>query len=484
MTPYRNFFAILLSVCLVNTSLAQDFEKWKVSDGDFIKATATFKIFKGFDGIALTDPAFKTTKGKKDTVNQPRYFEKTLPFYSGAPFQKFGDDLIWCNFLGDHANVGTVHIPQAISMYTPQADWSVMNTGGDWWYPQINQLTREATTAMGTPFYFRKFEVTNLEYRTFLVWVRSNDPAKEYNYTFHNKKSEAIARGSIETIDVYPDTAVWTKDFIYSFNKPMDEHYFSHPAYDDYPVVGINWFQAMAYLDWLTMQHQKALDATDANLTIEYTLPNDMEWAIASLTGTSKGKRVYHQTELGRLHHINWLSDLKLSNSGEGQATNKLDFIVEGPRRKWIADGNFFTGKANLDALNGKARKLFYNYDFSLDEMGISWMGGNLSEWMLNSYSEYQPGFLTFIQSLGKSNNEADGMASAIYMHYDNKNNRDGMLVRGANWYDERYANKHARKNTAGMGVKTFIDPAEQHCTVGFRYVIHVYPKQMADKTK
>ena len=43
-----------------------------------------------------------------------------------------------------------------------------------------------------------------------------------------------------ETINVYPDTLVWIHDFTYSFNEPMHDKYFWHPAYDDYPVVGVN----------------------------------------------------------------------------------------------------------------------------------------------------------------------------------------------------------------------------------------------------
>jgi hypothetical protein len=51
------------------------------------------------------------------------------------------------------------------------------------------------------------------------------------------------------------------------------------------------------------------------------------------------------------------------------------------------------------------------------------------------------------------------------------------MLVRGANWYDERYAYKLG-KNVAGTNAKVFLDPNKSHCTLGFRYVIYIYPKE------
>ena len=55
-----------------------------------------------------------------------------------------------------------------------------------------------------------------------------------------------------DVINVYPDTLVWVHDFTYSFNEPMTKMYFSHPAYDDYPVVGVTWKQARAFSIWRT----------------------------------------------------------------------------------------------------------------------------------------------------------------------------------------------------------------------------------------
>ena len=50
-----------------------------------------------------------------------------------------------------------------------------------------------------------------------------------------------------EVVEVYPDTAVWIKDFNYSYNEPMHNDYFWHSAFDDYPVVGVTWKQARAF---------------------------------------------------------------------------------------------------------------------------------------------------------------------------------------------------------------------------------------------
>jgi formylglycine-generating enzyme required for sulfatase activity len=38
------------------------------------------------------------------------------------------------------------------------------------------------------------------------------------------------------------------KDFAYSYNEPMHNDYFWHKAYGDYPVVGVKWTQAKAFV--------------------------------------------------------------------------------------------------------------------------------------------------------------------------------------------------------------------------------------------
>jgi formylglycine-generating enzyme required for sulfatase activity len=51
-----------------------------------------------------------------------------------------------------------------------------------------------------------------------------------------------------ESIAVYPDTTVWVKDFNYAYNEPLFDRYFWHRAYKDYPVVGVTWDQARAFV--------------------------------------------------------------------------------------------------------------------------------------------------------------------------------------------------------------------------------------------
>lgn len=93
-----------------------------------------------------------------------------------------------------------------------------------------NATPRRATV---TSFYMDECEVSNANYREWLYWL---------NLVF--KENQAVYR------DALPDTLVWRRPLAY--NEPYVENYLRHPAYADYPVVGVNWIQANKYCAWRT----------------------------------------------------------------------------------------------------------------------------------------------------------------------------------------------------------------------------------------
>jgi len=100
-------------------------------------------------------------------------------------------------------------------------------------YPNIKKQTVNS-------FYLSSTEVTNREWWEFLEAMEDKVGSYEANELY------------------FPDTKVWTKDFRRSFNKPMDDSYFRHTSFEDYPVLGVSWVQAQAYCKWYTQKLKSA----------------------------------------------------------------------------------------------------------------------------------------------------------------------------------------------------------------------------------
>ncbi len=170
----------------------------------------------------------------------------------------------------------------------PKLNWK---TKIDW--NSQDQDIRDALDQMYLPEnerFFRHKEIDSRKLIYSYYWVDLHGAAMDdLHQRTHPGTAQHHNRASYvhnETINVYPDTLVWIKDFTYSFNDPMTEKYFSHPAYDHYPVVGVNWNQARAFCVWRTellnnaMMHQKG-----GTMLSEFRLPTEAQWEWAARGG-------------------------------------------------------------------------------------------------------------------------------------------------------------------------------------------------------
>lgn len=185
------------------------------------------------------------------------------------------------------------------------------------------------------------------------------DPG-EYDGTMIDPEGSEQAienRGSFilkDVVNIYPDTLCWIRDFTYSYNEPLANMYFWHPAYDDYPVVGINWKQANAFCIWRTQLLNTYLASQGDYRVQDYRLPLESEWEYAA-----RGPHRNSMYPWGGLYTRNrdgcYLANFK-------------------PLR-----GNYTPDGAVTTQVVG-----FYEPN----EFGLYDMAGNVAEWTANTYDE------------------------------------------------------------------------------------------------
>ena len=86
-------------------------------------------------------------------------------------------------------------------------------------------------------FYMDETEVTNGMYLEYLNWLKHVFPQD-------NPKYKALYEGAL------PDTLVWRNQLGYL--EDLTSTYLRHPAFAEYPVVGVNWLQAVQFAEWRT----------------------------------------------------------------------------------------------------------------------------------------------------------------------------------------------------------------------------------------
>lgn len=98
-------------------------------------------------------------------------------------------------------------------------------------------------------FYISKTEVTNKEYKLFLADLKAQNRLEEYALCL-------------------PDTSKWSIKSVGMEN--YKDYYFSHPAYQNFPVVCVNFEAAQKYCEWYTIQMNKKFEGKK---TLIFRLP-------------------------------------------------------------------------------------------------------------------------------------------------------------------------------------------------------------------
>lgn len=330
------------------------------------------------------DITFSQTAQSRQVTIAPFYMDDTE--ISNSEYRQFvfwvRDSILIYNFLGDDnyfidAGNGERFI-----------DWKKVRSNSPWKTKDENSKERLSSMFyQGEDRIFGKNEldVRLLKYHFEWYDLRSATAAKNDK---SKSRSDFIKR---DTMLIYPDTTVWLNDFSYAQNEPMVEGYFSHPSYDEYPVVGVTWRQAQAFNTWRTRLFNNAAASNKQATRLPYQLPTEAEWEYAA-----RGGKVGTQYPWGGPSARNARGCL-MANFKPG-------------RGNYIDDGAAYTAPV---------------YSYWPNDFGLYNMAGNVAEWTQSSYNESA---YNFVHDMNPTYN------------YDAKSSDHEALkrkvVRGGSWKD------------------------------------------------
>jgi formylglycine-generating enzyme len=228
-----------------------------------------------------------------------------------------------------------------------------------------------------------------------------------------------------KAIPVYPDSLCWVRDFAYSYNEPMAKSYYNHPAFGNYPVVGVSWKQATAFCEWRTHYLNAYLESKKKTPESDFRLPTEAQWEYAARGGRSQAPYPWGG------YYLRNRKGCLLANFKPG-------------RGNYPEDGGFYTVRADA----------YWPNDF-----GLYNMAGNVAEWTSSLFYE------------GAYNFQHDMNPDIRYNAKDTDKPRDKRKVlRGGSWKDVGHFLQ--------CGTRSYEYQDTSKSYIGFRCVIDLPPAQ------
>jgi gliding motility-associated lipoprotein GldJ len=261
-------------------------------------------------------------------------------------------------------------------------------------------------------FYMDQYEIRNVDWREYTNWMK----------VVFSKTAPRLVEKS------HPNINVWREELAY--NEPYLANYFSHPAYDNYPVVGVSWEQAMDYCTWRTDRvNEKALiengiiEPPDflklqrltnfdsiANSFVFNTQKYLLQDSYKPMAGRYALKDLLGQNRKVDMSDGILFSDFRLPTEAEWEfaayaiTAGKDGLIPEGKIYPWAGaqvrnpskkelgqmQANFVRGRGDMAGTSGnfndKGTIASRVNSFAPNDFGLYNMAGNVNEWVMDVY--------------------------------------------------------------------------------------------------
>jgi formylglycine-generating enzyme required for sulfatase activity len=361
---------------------------------------------------------------------------------------------------------------------------------GDW-----NNTLRRVTVSA---FRIDQYEVSNKKYRDYTIWLKE---------VYKPLGKDSLYKASL------PDTLVWKTDL--SYNEPMIEGYFRYKAFDNYPVVGVSWEQAIAYCRWRTDRANEP--ALKANGLINPKTPYLGKYEIDFETADSTRKvALLNKKKVKDLDDFVLIPDFRLPTEAEWEYVSKINlqnnvnpsgFVGKnGPNSKyknadvqeldepfpWASAGNesirFYgksKGKVKENVVVGMYKANFKNgtgdymgmsgnpndgaalpsrvNSFNQSPLNIFNIRGNVNEWVLDLYRPMSnidmDDFNPYRGNIFKDGD--DSLTSFYQTGVNTLISNKSRVYKGGSWADRAY--------WLSPGNRRFLDEDKGSAMIGFR---------------